>query len=53
MARCAADVAELDAMRIRNRDGLQRFWAKHTGDALQVKKALEAIAADLSKKVQA
>jgi ABC-type molybdate transport system substrate-binding protein len=49
MARLCDTAAEIEAMRIRNRDGLQRFWAKHMGDALQVKKALEAIAAEKSK----
>lgn len=53
MARCAADLSELDAMQSRNRDGLQRFWAKHMSDALQVKKQIEAIKSDLAKRVTA
>lgn len=50
MARCCETPEELDAMRSRNRDGMQRFWAKHKSDALQVKGDLEAIYASLVKK---
>lgn len=53
MARLCETAADLAAMESRNRDGLKRFWAKHTSDALQVKKELEAIAAQLAKKAQA
>lgn len=49
MARCAADTAEFDAMASRNRDGLQRFWAKHKSDALEIKGNLEKIRAGLAK----
>lgn len=52
MARCCEAPEELDAMRSRNRDGMQRFWAKHKSDALQVKGDLEAIYASLVKKAQ-
>lgn len=53
MARLCETAADLAAMESRNRDGLKRFWAKHTSDALQVKKELEAIAGQLANKVQA
>lgn len=53
MARLCETPEEIDAMRHRNRDGLQRFWAKHMSDALQIKKELEAIYAAAVKKVQA
>jgi len=49
MARMCDTIEELDAMQSRNRDGLQRFWAKHMSDALQVKKELEAIRTGLAK----
>lgn len=52
MASCCDKPEDLDAMRSRNRDSLQRFWAKHASDALEVKKRLEAIYADLVKKAQ-
>lgn len=46
-----SDVTELDGLQTRNREGLQRFWAKHKDDALQVRKELESIRATLTKKV--
>jgi hypothetical protein len=52
MARLCDTPGEIEAMRSRNRDGLQRFWAKHANDALQVKKVLEEIHAAAVKKVQ-
>lgn len=45
-----SEIAELESVQTRNREGLQRFWAKHKDDALQVRKELETIRANLSKK---
>jgi len=41
---------ELDAMKVRNREGLQRFWARHKDTALQVSKELEKIRETLALK---
>jgi phage recombination protein Bet len=41
---------ELDAMETRNREGLQRFWAKHKDDALALKKEVETIRGSLGRK---
>lgn len=38
---------DLDTIKVRNREGLKRYWAKHKDDALQINKELEAIAAKL------
>jgi phage recombination protein Bet len=38
---------ELESMMVRNREGLQRFWAKHKDDALQVRQELDKIAGAL------
>jgi hypothetical protein len=40
---------ELESMMVRNREGLQRFWAKHKDDALQVRQELDKIGAGLKK----
>jgi phage recombination protein Bet len=48
-ARNCTAVAELDSMKIRNREGLQRFWVKHKNDALAVNEQLELIRAVLIK----
>lgn len=50
-ARCCENVGELDSMKIRNREGLQRFWVKHKNDALSVNKELERLRSELLKKV--
>jgi hypothetical protein len=42
-ARCCEKIDEFDSMKIRNRDGLQRYWAKHKDDALSVNAELEKI----------
>jgi phage recombination protein Bet len=47
-----SELAELDGLQMRNREGLQRFWAKHKDDALQIRKELEAIRVHLTKKVK-
>jgi phage recombination protein Bet len=47
--RNCTDTAELDSMQIRNREGLQRFWARHKDDALHVRKELESMRAALAK----
>lgn len=52
LAHNCSDVAELDGMKSRNREGLQRFWAKHKDDALSVSQEMEKIRAGLTKKVQ-
>lgn len=48
-ARNCATVDEFDSMKIRNREGLQRFWVKHKSDALEINKELEAIRVQLIK----
>lgn len=50
-ARCCVDAEAFDSARIRNREGLARYWAKHKDDALAVNKQLEQIRADLARKV--
>lgn len=50
VARCCEKLAEFDSMKIRNRDGLQRYWAKHKDDALSINAELEKIRGALSKK---
>lgn len=45
-----SELAELDGLQTRNREGLQRFWAKHKDDALQVRKEIDGIRAELAKK---
>ncbi len=42
-ARNCTETAELDSMKIRNREGLQRFWARHKDDALSVNAELEKL----------
>lgn len=49
-ARCFDAAADLDGMSIRNREGLQRFWARHKDDALSVRAELEQIRAKLTRK---
>lgn len=47
-ARCFEKRSDLESMEIRNREGLQRFWAKHKDDALSVRSELDKIRAGLS-----
>ena len=42
-ARNCTEVAELDAMKTRNREGLKRFWARHKDDGLTVNAELEKL----------
>lgn len=42
-ARCCEKLPEFDSMKIRNRDGLTRYWAKHKDDALSINAELEKI----------
>lgn len=49
VARCCEKTAEFDSIKIRNRDGLQRYWAKHKDDALSVNAELERIRTELAK----
>jgi phage recombination protein Bet len=49
MARNCTETAELDSMKTRNREGLQRFWAKHKDDALTINAELEKLRAALAK----
>jgi len=46
-ARNCTEVAELDSMKVRNREGLQRFWARHKSDALELNAAMEKIRSSL------
>jgi phage recombination protein Bet len=48
-ARNCTTADELEGMKVRNREGLQRFWARHKDDALAVRKELDAIPAKLAK----
>lgn len=52
-ARCCEKLAEFDSMKIRNRDGLQRYWARHKDDALSVSAELEKIRAGIAAKAAA
>jgi len=49
MARNCTELAELIGMESRNREGLQRFWARHKDDALSVKAEIEKIRSALAK----
>jgi phage recombination protein Bet len=44
-ARNCTTADELEGMKTRNREGLQRFWARHKDDALAVRKELDALPA--------
>jgi phage recombination protein Bet len=48
MAHGYKTAAELRSMKDRNREGWNRYWAKHKGDALQVKAELEKVEAKLT-----
>jgi len=48
-ARAYKTAEPLQAMIVRNREGFNRFWAKHKSDALEVKRSLEGIGEKLSK----
>lgn len=48
-ARNCTDLAELDNMKTRNREGLKRFWAKHKDDGLSVNAEIEKIRSTLAK----
>lgn len=52
-ARNCTDAAELEGMKTRNREGLQRFWARHKDDALAVNKEFETLRAALANKASA
>ena len=49
-ARNCTDAAELEGLQLRNREGLQRFWAKHKSDALSVRGEIDKLRAGLVKK---
>jgi len=49
-ARNCSEVAELDGLQARNREGLQRFWAKHKDDALSVRGEIDKLRSGLVKK---
>ena len=51
-ARNCTEVTELQAMQSRNRESLQRFWAKHKNDALEMRESIEKIAVGLAKAVK-
>jgi hypothetical protein len=51
-AMACKDLAAYHGMLIRNKEGMQRFWAKRKDDALQVKAELEEIAAKLPEPAQ-
>jgi hypothetical protein len=42
-ARNCTTADELEGLKTRNREGLQRFWARHKDDALAVRKELDAL----------
>lgn len=48
-ARNCTEVTEIDGLQSRNREGLQRFWARHKSDALEVRAAFEEVRAKLVK----
>lgn len=49
-ARNCTELAELDGMKTRNREGLARFWTKHKDDALEINAEIERLRAALVKK---
>lgn len=49
-ARNCTEIAELDGMKTRNREGLQRFWARHKPDALEINAEIEKLRSVLAKK---
>jgi len=42
-ARCYEKASDIEAMLIRNRDGMQRYWAKHKDDALSIRAELDKL----------
>lgn len=44
---------EVETIKVRNREGLKRYWAKHKDDALQVSAELEQVVAKLPEAKQA
>src|SRR6185312_17005724 len=46
-ARNCTDLNEIDGMKTRNREGLQRFWARHKDDALAISAEIEKLRAAL------
>ncbi len=52
-ARNCTELAELDGMKTRNREGLQRFWARHKDDALAINAEIEKLRATLGRKAVA
>lgn len=49
-ARCFEKSSDFDRMKVRNRDGLQRYWAKHKDDALSVNAEMDKIRAAIVKR---
>lgn len=47
-ARNCTQTSEMDGMKTRNREGLQRYWARHKDDALQISAELDKIRASLN-----
>lgn len=47
-----ATLSDLEGMRARNREGLQRFWARHKDDALRMSREIEKLHASLKKAAQ-
>lgn len=43
---------QLESMRIRNREGIKRYWVKHKGDALDLNREIEKIAQRLAAKTK-
>jgi len=48
-ARNCTELRELEGFLIRNTEGMNRYWAHYKNDALEMKKELEAIKANLAK----
>jgi phage recombination protein Bet len=49
-ARNCSELSELDGVKSRNREGLNRFWARHKDDALSVNQELEKLRTALVRK---
>jgi len=49
LTRNCTDLKELDGLKTRNREGLQRFWARHKADALEINAQIEKARAQLVK----
>lgn len=46
-------VPDFDGVKVRNREGLQRFWARHKDDALAINRELEDLRSALARKASA